>query len=187
MRKAWIAGLALAVAVASPALARPRGHSVSGWNGGDGDGNGSFAAGTLKGTYVFKAHGFADDGKTGEVAVLGTLTFDGTSAVTGNLVMTRGDNAQFSCSDNFTTGGTYSLTSSSGAPGLYSMQIPVTGGSSTGAINFGLLVPSPDGKSADVIETDNGLFTTLTICGAPGITSMVLRGSLSALDGGEGD
>jgi hypothetical protein len=183
MRKTWIAGLALILLAASPALAgRARTHSLSDWSDDDGGGDNTFSVATLNGTYVLEASGFADDGKTGEVAVLGTLTFDGVSAVAGNLIFTRGDNAQFSCNDTFTTG-TYSITSTS-APGLYNMMIPLTGGSNTGAINFGLLVPDTSGDRVRAIETDNGALVGLTICGAPGVTSLVLKGTLRALNTG---
>jgi len=126
------------------------------------------------------------------VSLLGTLTFDGAGAVAGNLIFTRGDNAQFSCNDIFgpapLTPGTYTL-SSSGPPGLYTMTIPLAPdpaanpvNASSGSINFGMLVPSADGKRADVIETDNGALN-ITMCNSPAITSMVLRGHLTKLDG----
>jgi hypothetical protein len=54
---------------------------------------------------------------------------------------------------------------------------------SSGSINFGMLVPSADSKRAVVIETDNGALS-ITICNSPAITSMVLRGHLTKLDGG---
>jgi len=183
MKKMWLAGMALALAVGSPALAGTRHHSISHWSEDGGDGGGSFSAATLNGTYVFEASGFADDGKLGQVAVLGTLTFDGIGAVTGNLILTRGDNAQNSCADTFTTGATYSFTGGSGAPGLYTMHIPMT----TGSINFGLLVPSPEGSKALAIQSDNGLLVSVVVCGSPGITSMVLKGKLHRIDGGSGD
>lgn len=185
MRKTWLMGLVLILFAASPALAgHSRTHSLSEWSDESG-GDDTFSAATLNGTYVFQASGFADDGKTGEVAVLGTLTFDGVGAVSGNLLFTRGDNAQASCNDTFTTG-TYSITSAAG-PGLFNMMIPLTGGSSAGSINFGLLVPSPDGNRAQAIQNDNGTLMGLTICSAPGITSLVLKGSLKALGDGGGD
>ncbi|MBF6569520.1 MAG: hypothetical protein IVW54_11680 [Candidatus Binataceae bacterium] len=183
----WIAGLALVLSAATPALAGHRmPHSVSNWSQEDSSGS-SFSAATLNGTYVFEASGFADDGKPGEVSVLGTLTFDGTSAVTGNLIFTRGDNAQYSCADTITTGGTYSFTGTGTAPGLYSMVIPLTGGNNTGSLNFGLLVADSDGNRAKVIETDSGSLVGVVICGPPGITSMVLKGSLHALPDQSGD
>ena len=178
--------MAFALALASPALAGTRHHSVSHWSddGGDGGGEDTFSAATLNGTYVFEASGFADDGKAGEVAVLGTLTFDGVSAVTGNLILTRGDNAQNSCNDTFTTGGTYSFTGAPGTPGFFTMQIPATSGS----INFGLLVPSTEGNKALAIESDNTTPLSITVCGAPVIVSMVLKGKLHRIDdGGFGD
>lgn len=183
MRKTWIAGLALILLAASPVWAGRPAHSLSDWSDDGGPDDPTFSTQTLAQTYVFDAHGFADDGKAGEVAVLGTLTFDGTSAVSGNLIFTRGDNAQFSCNDTFTTG-TYSITQTS-APGLYNMTIPLTGGSSTGSINFGLLVPDPDGDVAQAIETDNGSIVGLKICGGANIVSMVLKGTLRALDSGD--
>lgn len=185
MHKTWIAGLALLLVSASPVFAgHARTHSLSDWAD-EGGGDDTFSAGTLNGTYIFQATGFADDGKPGEVAVLGTLTFDGVSAVSGNLIFTRGDNAQFSCNDTFANG-TYSITSAT-PPGMFNMMIPLTGGSSTGSINFGLIVPSPDGIRAQAIETDNGSLVGLTICGAPAVTSLVLKGSLRVVDDGGGD
>jgi hypothetical protein len=173
--------MALMLAMASPALAGGRHHSVTRWGDGGDDGGGgdTFSAATLNGTYVFEASGFADDGKVGEVAVLGTLTFDGVGAVAGNLIVTHGNSSQNSCNDTF-TGGTYSLTGGPGAPGLYTMQIPL----STGVINFGLLVPSAEGRGALAIESDNGALVSVTACGSLGITSMSLKGKLRPLDGG---
>jgi hypothetical protein len=191
MRKTWIAGLALALATASPAFAGHHGrghHSVSNWEGGDGGGgDGTFSAATLNGTYVFEGTGFADDGAPGEVSVLGTLSFDGSSVVSGNLIFTRADKSQLSCNDTFgpspLTPGSYSLQSA-GPPGTYSMQIPLAS-PSTGSLNFGILVPSPDGKRGDVIETDNGSLTAM-ICDNTALKSMVLKGHLKRIED-EGD
>jgi len=177
MKRVLLAGIVLALAVGSPALAFARHHSVTHW---DDDGGGTFSAATLNGTYIFQGSGFADDGKAGEVAVLGTLTFDGVSAVTGNLILTHGNNSQNSCNDTFTTG-TYSLTGGGGAPGQFTMQIPLT----TGSINFGLLVPDPEGRTALAIESDNGALD-VTVCGSASIVSMSLKGKLKRLDGGYG-
>jgi hypothetical protein len=200
MRKTWIAGLALALATASPALAAHHHgashHSTSNWS--DDGGGGSFSAGTLNGMYVFEGAGFADDGKPGEVAVLGTLTFDGAGGVGGNLIFTRGDNAQFSCNDTFSgnatpssTTGSYALQSS-GPPGTYTMQIPLvpTGTPATnsaGTINFGILVPSQEGKRGDVIETDSGSLKGVIICDGNNVTSMTLKGHLKQLEEGGND
>ena len=181
MKRIWLAGMALALAVGSPALAFARHHSVTKWDDGGGAGGGSFSAATLNGTYIFQGSGFADDGKAGEVAVLGTLTFDGVSAVAGNLILTHGDSSQNSCNDTFTAG-TYSFTGGSGAPGQFTMQIPF----STGNINFGLLVPDPEGHSALAIQSDNGTLAGVTVCGSASITSMSLKGKLKRLDEGFG-
>jgi hypothetical protein len=178
MKKMWLAGMAFVLAVASPALAA-RHHSVTHWSDSGDDGGGAFSAATLNGTYVFEASGFADDGKVGEVAVLGTLTFDGVGAVAGNLIVTHGNSSQNSCNDTFTTG-IYSFTGGSSAPGLFTMQIPM----STGSINFGLLVPSSEGSKADAIQSDNGNLVGMTVCGSSSITSMSLKGHLQLLDGG---
>lgn len=150
------------------------------WGDDDG-GGGTFSAASLNGTDIFEGSGFADDGKAGEVAMLGTLTFDGVSAVAGNLILTHGNSSQNSCNDTFTTG-TYSFTGGSGAPGQFTMQIPF----STGNINFGLLVPKPEGHSALAIQSDNGSLVGVSVCGSASITSMSLRGKLKRLDEGFG-
>jgi hypothetical protein len=198
MRKTWIAGLALALATASPAVAARHGsdhHSTSEW--GNCDSGGSFSTATLSGTYEFEGTGFADDGAPGQVSILGTLTFDGTSVVSGNLIFTRADKTQLSCNDTFgpspLTPGSYSL-SSSGPVGLYTMTIPLVAdtsasppaNASSGTINFGILVPSPDGKGGNVIETDSGSLTA-TICDNTVIKSIVLRGHLRQLQSGQHD
>jgi hypothetical protein len=189
MKRLFLAGLILAMAT-TPAFAHGRPHGISGWAdfgswGWVWDWSPPFSAATLNGTYVFEASGFADDGKPGQVSVLGTLNFDGTSTVTGSLILTRGDTAQYSCSDTLagSTSGTYSFTSSNPnvAPGSYTMQIPLSGTGNSGTINFGVLVPKPDGSSARVIETDTGALT-LGICGTPTIVSLVLKGTLQQLN-----
>jgi hypothetical protein len=207
IHKTWVAGLALAVATASPALADHHGkghaHSTSSWSDDD-EGDDSFSLSTLNGTYVFSASGFADDGKAGEVSVLGTLSFDGAGKVSnGNLIITHGNSMQSSCSDTFDVGGaggaptgngTYAFNNPGGTPGLYSMILPLIPNPSAtppvvnaGQLNFGILVPSPDGHNAKVIQTDNASLT-VTICGTTTITSTDLTGSLKALDGdGHGD
>lgn len=182
MKRIWLAGMAFALAVASPALAGGR-HHVTHWSdvGGGDDGGGSFSAATLNGTYVFEASGFADDGKAGEVAVLGTLTFDGVGVVTGNLIFTHGNSSQDSCNDTFTTG-TYSLADA-GPPGRFAMSIPLN----TGTINFGLLVPGPDGNKALAIQTDAGALSVKPCASSTTITSMSLTGKLRLLEEGGGD
>ena len=181
MKRIWLAAMALVLTVGSPALAHARHHSVTHWSDDDEGGGGTFSAATLNGTYIFEGSGFADDGKAGEVAVLGTLTFDGVSAVAGNLILTHGNSSQNSCNDTFTTG-TYSFTGGSSAPGQFTMQIPF----STGNVNFGLLVPDPEGGKALAIESDNGTLVSVTVCGSAGITSMSLKGKLKRLDDGDG-
>jgi hypothetical protein len=112
----------------------------------------------------------------------------GPGGVGGTLIFTRGDTSQLSCNDTFgpspLTPGTYAL-SSSGPPGLYTMVIPLAPDPKASPVNASsgsMLVPSADGKRADVIETDNGALN-ITICNSPAITSMVLRGHLTKLDG----
>jgi hypothetical protein len=205
IQKTWVAGLALALATASPALAGHHGgksHSTSSWEEDEGGGDDSFSLGTLNGTYVFEASGFADDGKAGEVSVLGTLTFDGAGGVpNGNLIVTHGNNVQASCSDSFDIvgaggfpigNGTYTFNNPGGTPGLFSMVLPLVGNPSatppvlnTGSLSFGILVPSADGHHGKVIETDNGTLASVSICNVP-ISSMDLKGSLKALNGGGG-
>jgi len=72
MKRIWLVGMALALALGSPALAFARHHSVTHWSD-DGGGGGTFSAASLNGTYIFQGGGFADDGKAGEVAVLGNV------------------------------------------------------------------------------------------------------------------
>ncbi len=202
IQKTWIAGLALALATASPALAGHHGgrsHSTSSW-GDEDEGDDSFSVATLNGTYVFQASGFADDGKVGEVSVLGTLTFDGAGGVpNANLIVTHGNSVQTSCSDTFDIAGagglpvgngTYTFNNPGGTPGLFSMVLPLVPNPAatppvvnSGSLNFGILVPGPEGHNGKVIETDNGSLSGVSICGTA-ITSLDLKGSLKALDGG---
>jgi hypothetical protein len=205
IQKTWIAGLALALATASPALAgrHTSTHSTSSWEEDEGGGDNSFSVGTLNGTYVFEASGFADDGKVGEVSVLGTLTFDGAGGVpNGNLIVTHGNSVQSSCSDTFDIGGaggfptgngSYTFNNPGVSPGLFSMVLPLVPNPAatppvvnSGSLNFGILVPNADGGHGQVIETDNGSLSGVSICGTA-ITSMDLKGSLKALGDGGGD
>jgi hypothetical protein len=186
MKRGLIAGMALALMTSTPAFA---GHHHTGSGGtahwasesSEGD-DGTFSAATLNGTYIFEANGFMNDGTPGSVALLGTLTFDGVGAVSGNLTMTAGDGGQFSCSNTF-TGGTYTLPTPVSGPGLGTLVIPAT----SGVINFNLLVPSPEGKRAEAIDSENTK-PTAVICTAPALSSMVLKGHLTRVgDGGGGD
>lgn len=180
-----LAGVVLALAIATPAFAARHRTGTGGnakwgnatWEGDDG----VFSAATLTGTYIFEANGFMNDGFVGSVAVLGTLTFDGVGAVSGNLTMTAGDGGQFSCSNTFTNG-TYTLPAPVSGPGLGTLVIP----SGSGVINFNLIVPSTEGKRADAIDSENAK-PTATICTAPALTSMVLKGHLTRVDDGGGD
>jgi len=205
INKAWIAGIALTLA-ASPALAAhghgKGGHSTSSWNC-HGGGGGVFSLATLNGQYEFEATGFADDGKPGEVTVLGTLTFDGNGNVSnGNLILTHADSVQASCADSFDIGGaggaptgngTYTFNNPGSSPGLFSMVLPLVPNASAtppvvnaGSLNFGILVASPDGKKGKVIETDNGTLSGVTVCGTP-ITALSLKGNLKQLGWGGGE
>jgi len=180
MRKSLIAGLALALAAASPAFAKGGHHH--GWGGGGGD---QFQ---LEGTYVFEASGFANDngnsGNEGEVAALGYLTLDGGNITGGTLTLTTDDNEPqpFTCTEGVGTGGKYSVTGSS-APGTGTLTL-VLGNSSSGTLNFQLIVPGPDGKVAQVLESDTTL--SVSICGQS-INSMVLKGHLRRVDEGHDD
>lgn len=171
-----LAALAALLIGTSPGFAH-RDHSVADWGSGTGwSGDGGFSAATLTGTYVFQASGFADHSGPGQVSILGTLTFDGVSAVTGNLIVTAANSGQFSCADTFTTGGSYTITASSTAPGLGTMVIPLT----TGSINFALLVPRSFGNQANVLESDNGALSGVSACGLT-LNSMALKGDLKWL------
>ena len=205
IKRTWIAGLALTLAAASPALAghdHGWGHSTSSWSC-HGGGDGSFSLSTLSGQYVFEASGFADDAKPGEISVLGTLTFDGNGKVTnGNLILTHADSVQASCADSFDIGGaggvptgngTYTFNNPGGSPGLFSMVLPLVPNPAAtppvvnaGSLNFGILVPGADGKRGKVIETDNGSLIGVTICGTP-ITALDVKGSLKQLSWGGDD
>lgn len=183
MKRGLIAGLALALMTATPAFAG-RHHTGNGgtahWGTETTEGDdGTFSAATLNGTYIFEANGFMNDGTPGSVALLGTLTFDGIGVVGGNLTMTAGDGGQFSCPNTFATGA-FTLPTPVSGPGLGTLVIPA----GTGAINFNLIVPSTEGKSADVIDSENGP-PTAVMCGAPALTSMVLKGHLTRVGGGD--
>jgi hypothetical protein len=200
MKHAWLAGIALAIATASPALAHHgAAHSDSSWEDQD-DGDYNFSLGTLNGPYVFQATGFADDGKPGELSFLGTITFDGNGGVTdANLIMTHGDSVQASCSDIFDIiatppapvgNGSYTFNNPGGTPGQYSMVLPLVPNPSAspavvnaGSLNFGILVSDPSGNSGNVIETDNGTLSGVQVCGVT-INSLDLKGTLTRV--GEG-
>lgn len=185
MKRVLFAAMALALVTAPPAFAGRHSskHSTTSWGieSGEGD-DGSFSAATLNGTYIFQASGFLNNGAPGSAAMLGTLTFDGVGGVTGNLTMTAADGGQFSCPNIF-TGGSYTLPTPLSGPGLGTLVLPMTAGS----INFNLLVPSPEGKSADAIQSDNGaLVTGTTFCGAAP-TTMALKGHLTRVGDDSGD
>jgi len=178
MRKSLIAGLVLALATASPAFAKEHhGDNWGGGGGGGGGGWGSFGTGTLQGTYIFEVSGFADDGKPGGAGILGTLTFDGAGGVTGDVTLTEADSGQNSCDDKISSGGKYTVTSGSIAPGTGTLVLPLTEGS----INFNLVIPSPSGKSALALESDKTTPLGVEICGQP-INTMVLKGHLKRVD-----
>jgi hypothetical protein len=187
MKRGILAGLVLALVSAPPAFAAHRRTGTGGqahWSSDSHSGDdGQFSPATLTGTYLFQASGFMNDGAPGSAAVLGTLTFDGVGAVTGNLTITAGDTGQWSCADTFTTG-TFTLPTPTSGPGLGTLVIPT----STGVIDFNLLVPSPDGSKAQVIESDNGAPTAILCSGVPALTSLVMTGHLTRIGGdGGGD
>jgi hypothetical protein len=108
MKRGLPAAVTLALMTATPTFAAHR-HTGSGgfanWGSDHSEGDdASFSAATLTGIYLFEASGFMDDGAPGSVGVLGTLTFDGVSAVSGNLTLTAGDTGQWSCGGTFTNG-----------------------------------------------------------------------------------
>ena len=190
MKRGLVVGMALALMTAPPAFAGTH-HSRTGsggtahWGSASGEGDdGPFSAATLNGTYIFEASGFMNDGAPGSAVVLGTLTFDGVSAVTGNLTVTAGDSGQWSCSQAITSGGTYPLPTPVSGPGLGTLVLPGAGG---GSINFNLLVPSTEGKTADAIGSDNAAPTAILCPTMPGLTSMVLKGHLTRIGDGGGD
>lgn len=178
MKKGLLVGLAIALMASTNAFAG-HGHGHGPKHSGDG-----FSAGTLNGTYLFEASGFGNDGSPGEVGVLGTLTFDGTSAVTGNLTMTAADGGQFSCTQTI-AGGTYSVTGTT-PPGTGTMTLPMSGG---GSVNFALVIPNPSGKWADALESDStGGITGLPVtCGSATINTMVLKGHMRLVPQDNGD
>jgi hypothetical protein len=185
MKRSLIAGIALALITATPAFAghsgRTHSTAVFGDEGGEGD-DGTFSLATLNGTYVFTASGSLNNGSVANADILGTLTFDGNGGVIGNLTMTAADGGQFSCSNMFTAGGSYTLPAPASGPGLGTLVLPLTAGS----INFNLVVPSPDGRSADAIQSDNGsLVAGTTFCTTTPKT-MALKGHLTRVSGGGG-
>lgn len=187
MKRQLVAGLALALITASPAFAGHSGkvHStaVFGDEGGEGD-DGTFSLATLNGTYIFQASGSLNNGSVATADILGTLTFDGAGGVVGNLTMTAADGGQFSCGNMFSSGGSYTLPAPASGPGLGTLVLPLT----TGSINFNLVVPSPDGRSADAIESDNGALVSGTTFCTTTPKTMVLKGHLTRVggDGGGG-
>lgn len=182
MKRGLLAGLGLALMMATPAFAGPRHakHGVTAWGveSSEAGDDGTFSAATLNGTYVFEASGFVNDGSPGSAVILGTLTFDGAGGVTGNLTMTAADGGQFSCANTFTTGGTYTLPTPASGPGLGTLVLPMT----TGSLNFNLLVPSPEGKRAEAVESDTGV-PVATFCTAPALNSIALKAHLTRVGG----
>jgi hypothetical protein len=176
--------MALALITATPAFAghgAKHSHSVTSWGSESGEGDdGVFSLATLNGTYVFKASGTLNNGAAATADILGTLTFDGLGGVIGNLTMTAADGGQFSCNNTFTVGGTYTLPAPVSGPGLGTLVLPLT----TGSINFNLVVPSNDGKSADAIQSDTGSLVAGTTFCTTTPTTMALRGHLTRVDGG---
>lgn len=185
MKRALVAGIALALIAATPAFADHHGkvHSTAifGDESGEGD-DGTFSLATLSGTYIFQASGTLNNGSTATADILGTLTFDGAGGVIGNLTMTAADGGQFSCANMFTTGGSYTLPAPASGPGLGTLVLPLT----TGSINFNLVVPTPDGKSADAIESDNSALVAGTTFCTTTPKTMVLKGHLTRTNGGGG-
>jgi hypothetical protein len=172
MKERLVAGLALALMVAQG----------SAWRGGKDWGPCSNA--TLKGIYVFEAYGFGDDNGglvSDEIGALGSLIFDGTGKVTGGkLTLIRDQNKPkpVSCTEVIGSG-TYSITKSSSAPGIGTLAV-VLGHGSKGTLNFLVIVPSPNGKVAQLKEwvtTPNAA----SICGHA-INSLVLKGYLKRID-----
>jgi hypothetical protein len=184
MKRELLGAIALALVTATPAFAghgAKHQHNVTSWGSESGEGDdGVFSLATLNGTYIFKASGSLNNGSAATADILGTLTFDGLGGVIGNLTMTAADGGQFSCNNTFTVGGTYALPTPVSGPGLGTMILPMT----TGSINFNLLVPSTEGKSADAIQSDTGaLVPGTTFCTATP-TTMALKGQLTRVDGG---
>jgi len=164
MKKGLLVGLAIALMA-----------STSGFAHGHGPKHGSgFSAGTLNGTYLFEASGFGNDGSPGEVGVLGTLTFDGTSAVKGDLTLSLADTSLGdTCNDTFTNG-SYTVTGTS-APADGTMILPMSSTATppTDSLTFALEIPSQSGKGAAVLETDVTL-SGVSIC-KESMRSLVLK------------
>lgn len=172
MKEGLVAGLALVLMVAQG----------SAWR--DGKDWGLFSNATLKGAYIFEAYGFADDNSglgTDEVGALGSLTFDGAGNVTGGTLTLISDENKpkpVSCTDGIGWG-TYSITESLSAPGTGTLAV-VLGNSSKGTLDFQVIVPSPNGKLAQLREWRTTL-NSASICGHA-INSMVLKGYLKRID-----
>jgi hypothetical protein len=100
--------------------------------------------------------------------------------------MTAADGGQFSYNNTFTVGGTYAFPTPVSGLGLGTLVLPMT----TGSINFNLVVPGTEGKSADAIQSDNGgLLGGTTFCGTTP-TTMALKDQLTRIgdsgsDGGD--
>ena len=142
---------------------------------------------TLRGPYVFEIGGFDENDATavpphvGSVNALGVLKFDGAGGFSGTLTFTSSDNGgdQATCVEDITAG---SYNISSGGPigtGTLALSFPahaISGPDSAGTLNFDLVVPSPDGKGARLLENDSSL-TSVTVCGEP-IATLNLRGGI---------
>ena len=185
MKRGLLGAMALALITATPAFAghgAKHSHSVTSWGSESGEGDdGVFSLASLNGTYIFKASGSLNNGAAATADILGTLTFDGLGGVIGNLTMTAADGGQFSCNNTFTAGGTYTLPAPVSGPGLATLVLPLT----TGSINFNLVVPSTDGKSADAIQSDNSTLLAGTTFCTTTPTTMALKGHLTRV-GGDG-
>jgi hypothetical protein len=150
----------------------------------DDHGNHGVSAKTLKGVYILEGGGFDMNDATsipphtGQVNVLGVAQFDGNGGFTGSFTFTSADSGgdQASCVENLSgSDGTYTLNPT--RSGTLSFKFDSGSATSSGTMNFLLIVPSADGKGARLLENDNGSFSGLTICGEP-ISTLSMRAHL---------
>lgn len=169
-------------------------------------GSGAFAQGitsssSLSGFYILRASGFdANDFNmakpntvhTGEVAVLGLVQFDGVGHFTGTLNFTSADSGdatlspdQAACNEKITgMDGVFSVTPASTTPwqdagpatGTLSITFDTTSKSSSGTINFNMVIAN-GGREIFLLQSDASL-SKLTICGEP-ISTLVLKGLIN--------
>jgi hypothetical protein len=137
-----------------------------------------FGKGSLNGTYVFSLRGFDlnDNTHTGEVAVLGVVSFNGAGKFKGTLNLTSADSGgdQAACTTAVSgTAGSYTVASDGTGTLTLVLSSP-----SSGTLNFNLVVQTPGGATAFLLESDTSL-SAVSVCGES-INTMVLTGGVQS-------